>query len=132
MGMVTTIKSEMRPLKHHLCSMEAHPPMVVKTASASAGPSFFVCYNYWFEEKFKIPRSQQFFENLKLRAYNVEETAARAYDLAAIKYWGPTTFTNFPEKQWFLKRCTQVQRSCKVHKRRLHMPMTLQRLNKEG
>ncbi|KAF5945280.1 hypothetical protein HYC85_015508 [Camellia sinensis] len=89
-------------------------------------------------------------------AYNVEETAARVYDLAAIKYWGPTTFTNFPvsdyetdrnnaecnkrgvlgifekEKQWFLKRRIQVQRSCKVPKRRLHMPMTLQRLNTEG
>ncbi|KAF5939315.1 hypothetical protein HYC85_023574 [Camellia sinensis] len=105
MGMVTTVKSEMRPLKHHLCSMEAHPPVVVKstkttsalasaTASASAGPSFSVYYNYWFEEKFKISRSQQEIPRL-LGAYNVEETATRAYDLAAIKYWAPTTFTNF-------------------------------------
>ncbi|CAI0453566.1 unnamed protein product [Linum tenue] len=29
-------------------------------------------------------------------AYDVEEAAARAYDLAALKYWGPSTFTNFP------------------------------------
>ncbi|THU67674.1 hypothetical protein C4D60_Mb05t27190 [Musa balbisiana] len=28
--------------------------------------------------------------------YDREEKAARAYDLAALKYWGPTTTTNFP------------------------------------
>ncbi|KAF7809169.1 AP2-like ethylene-responsive transcription factor [Senna tora] len=32
----------------------------------------------------------------KQGAYNDEEAAARAYDLAALKYWGITTFTNFP------------------------------------
>jgi hypothetical protein len=31
-----------------------------------------------------------------LGAYNEEEAAARAYDLAALKYWGPSTYTNFP------------------------------------
>ncbi|XP_057747955.1 AP2-like ethylene-responsive transcription factor At1g16060 [Arachis stenosperma] len=33
---------------------------------------------------------------VKTGAYNDEEAAARAYDLAALKYWGTSTFTNFP------------------------------------
>ncbi|GAU38326.1 hypothetical protein TSUD_61880 [Trifolium subterraneum] len=33
-----------------------------------------------------------------LGAYDDEEAAARAYDLAALKYWGPGTLINFPVK----------------------------------
>ena len=32
---------------------------------------------------------------MKTGAYDEEESAARAYDLAALKYWGTSTFTNF-------------------------------------
>ncbi|KAK3015288.1 hypothetical protein RJ639_006926, partial [Escallonia herrerae] len=32
----------------------------------------------------------------KQGAYDEEESAARAYDLAALRYWGTGTFTNFP------------------------------------
>ncbi|XP_022031346.1 AP2-like ethylene-responsive transcription factor AIL5 [Helianthus annuus] len=28
--------------------------------------------------------------------YDKEDKAARAYELAALKYWGPTTTTNYP------------------------------------
>ncbi|CAI9771341.1 unnamed protein product [Fraxinus pennsylvanica] len=31
-----------------------------------------------------------------LGGYDIEEKAARAYDLAALKYWGPSTHINFP------------------------------------
>lgn len=31
-----------------------------------------------------------------LGGYDMEEKAARAYDLAALKYWGPSTHINFP------------------------------------
>jgi hypothetical protein len=34
--------------------------------------------------------------------YDKEEKAARAYDLAALKYWGTTTTTNFPVSFYFL------------------------------
>ncbi|KAM5551002.1 hypothetical protein ABKV19_027385, partial [Rosa sericea] len=71
-------------------------------------------------------------------AYGEEESAVRAYDLAALKYRGTSTFKKFPmsdyeneidlmktlnirrilglskkKKQWLFKWCIQGQRSCK-------------------
>lgn len=36
------------------------------------------------------------YKNECLGGYDMEEKAARAYDLAALKYWGPSTHINFP------------------------------------
>ncbi|KAA8529461.1 hypothetical protein F0562_033740 [Nyssa sinensis] len=43
-----------------------------------------------------VKRSSRFRGVSRSGAYDEEESAARIYDLAAVKYWGPTTFTNFP------------------------------------
>ncbi|CAL5333391.1 unnamed protein product [Camellia sinensis] len=132
MGMVTTVKYEMRPLKHHLCSMEAHPPVAVKSIKRHKRES---CVFVIGEQPQPQPQPGQVFlsttttglkrssrfrgvssglEDLKLiygingprmqhrgrreskfilvRAYNVEENAARAYDLAL----GPYNLHKFP------------------------------------
>jgi hypothetical protein len=42
------------------------------------------------------------FNLIYIGGYDKEEKAARAYDLAALKYWGTTTTTNFPVSFHFL------------------------------
>ena len=37
-------------------------------------------------------------------AYDDEEAAARAYDLAALKYWGPGTLINFPVRDLLIRK----------------------------
>lgn len=44
---------------------------------------------FWSSQKIK-------FFLWKTGAYDSEEAAARTYDLAALKYWGPETILNFP------------------------------------
>ncbi|KAK4339480.1 hypothetical protein RND71_040942 [Anisodus tanguticus] len=45
-------------------------------------------------------------------AYDIEEAAARTYDLAALKYWGPTTILNFP-LETYIKELEEMQRLSK-------------------
>ncbi|MFS8029705.1 putative transcription factor AP2-EREBP family [Helianthus anomalus] len=45
-------------------------------------------------------RMQLLDEAIYLGAYGEEEFAARAYDLAEIKYWRTSTFTNFPVSEY--------------------------------
>ncbi|KAG6743865.1 hypothetical protein POTOM_052568 [Populus tomentosa] len=55
---------------------------------------FFSCYcawNGWLGMFFQYTWFYPF-----AGAYDDEEAAARAYDLAALKYWGPGTLINFP------------------------------------
>lgn len=37
---------------------------------------------------------------MNVGGYDKEDKAARSYDLAALKYWGTTTTTNFPVGFW--------------------------------
>ncbi|XP_060218248.1 AP2-like ethylene-responsive transcription factor At1g16060 isoform X1 [Lycium barbarum] len=46
------------------------------------------------------------------RAYDSEEAAARTYDLAALKYWGPATTLNFP-METYSKELEEMQRLSK-------------------
>ncbi|GAA0173212.1 DNA-binding transcription factor [Lithospermum erythrorhizon] len=48
----------------------------------------------------------------KQRAYDNEEAAARTYDLAALKYWGPDTTLNFPAEK-YSKEIVEMQKLSK-------------------
>ncbi|CAN1258571.1 Ethylene-responsive transcription factor WRI1 [Linum perenne] len=62
--------------------------------------SIFHCCQSWVVEFMVREREReikQFRRDLVyLGAYDEEEAAARTYDLAALKYWGPATTLNFP------------------------------------
>lgn len=63
---------------------------------------------------------------MAIGAYDDEEAAARAYDLAALKYWGPGTLINFPVrycmmwlylsfKRFACKWKSKENKECQIH-----------------
>lgn len=48
-------------------------------------------------------------KNFTVGGYDIEEKAARAYDMAALKYWGPSTRINFPVMINSLPFCLQFK-----------------------
>ncbi|KVI02736.1 AP2/ERF domain-containing protein [Cynara cardunculus var. scolymus] len=57
-----------------------------------------ICGTTVAKKKAKAGREDKFWckYDRKMSGYDMEEKAARAYDLAALKYWGPATHINFP------------------------------------
>ncbi|KAL5205473.1 hypothetical protein ABZP36_033682 [Zizania latifolia] len=54
----------------------------------------------WDKNCFTSLQNKKKGKQVYLGAYDGEEAAARAYDLAALKYWGPETVLNFPLEEY--------------------------------
>ncbi|KAG8089194.1 hypothetical protein GUJ93_ZPchr0011g26877 [Zizania palustris] len=54
----------------------------------------------WDKNCFTSLQNKKKGRQVYLGAYDSEEAAARAYDLAALKYWGPETVLNFPLEEY--------------------------------
>ncbi|GAU23863.1 hypothetical protein TSUD_369710 [Trifolium subterraneum] len=92
------VKNELSPRSHRLLMLEADSVVTTKCVKRRRRDSSIVQQGDVSEiqqpmsgQATTVKRSSKF-----RGAYNDEEAAARAYDLAALKYWGTSTFTNFP------------------------------------
>ncbi|KAJ6318568.1 hypothetical protein OIU76_014009 [Salix suchowensis] len=74
-----------------------HLPGFLNPAHPSL-PKILAVLDYWSPSVLSSGCiSSSLFSEQYIGAYDEEESAARAYDFAALKYWGTSTFTNFPE-----------------------------------
>lgn len=61
-----------------------------------------------WDKNFRNPTSNKKGRQIYLGAYDGEKDAAGAHDLAALKYWGPTTPLNFPLEE-YTKECEEMK-----------------------
>ncbi|KAK2355057.1 AP2 ethylene-responsive transcription factor [Trifolium repens] len=92
------VKNELSPRSHRLLMLETDSVVTTKCVKRRRRDSSIAQQGDVSEiqqplsgQATTVKRSSKF-----RGAYNDEEAAARAYDLAALKYWGTSTFTNFP------------------------------------
>jgi hypothetical protein len=73
--------------------------------------SALVCIHQWRSVLLTIVS----LHGLHAGAYDDEDAAARAYDLAALKYWGPDTILNFPVPPEFTHPSTPTTRPVSLY-----------------